>query len=281
MVQKPQPMTPVLKWAGGKSQLLPQILSMMPARYEHYFEPFIGGAAVFLSVAPKKAVINDINRQLVNLYQQLQCASEQIIEYVNIFDTANCDKEYYLSMRNKYNQKIASHELDIECAALMIWMNKHCFNGLYRVNRKGLFNVPYNNKTRGKSIDEDNLRAIGTYLQESEVTITCMDFQNSCKDVKENDFVYFDSPYVPESKTADFTSYSKDGFKVSDHERLARLFKQLDQIGAKLMLSNNDVEMIRDLYHNYNFTHLDVKRMINCDASKRTGKEVIITNYDV
>lgn len=272
-------MTPVLKWAGGKSQLLPAIKSLLPAQYEHYYEPFIGGAAVLLSVVPQRATINDINGQLVNLYRQLQNSPEEIIDFVNRMDDVTCDKDYYLAMRVKYNQKIAANELDSECAALMIWINKHCFNGLYRVNRKGLFNVPYNNKAKGKSIDEENIRAIGAYLRNSEVTITCMDFEDACRNVKRNDFVYFDSPYVPESKTADFTAYAKDGFGITEHERLSQLFKKLDRIGAKLMLSNNDVELVRTLYRGYKFTYIDVKRMINCDATKRVGKEVIITNY--
>ncbi len=274
-----QPVTPVLKWAGGKKQLLPAIRSMLPEQYDCYYEPFVGSGAVLLSILPQKAVINDINIQLVNLYRQLQRAPEQIIEYVNAMDSVSCDKEYYLSMRQKYNQKISVNELDAECAALMIWINKHCFNGLYRVNRKGLFNVPYNNRSSGKSIDENNIRTIGEYLQQSDITMTCLDFEEVCGTVKSNDFVYFDSPYVPESKTADFTSYSRDGFVMADHERLSRLFIRLDRIGAKLMLSNNDVEMVRDLYRGYRITHLDVKRMINSDASKRVGKEVIITNY--
>ena len=272
-------MTPVLKWAGGKSQLLRTIKDLIPSRYDHYYEPFIGGGSVLLSVMPNKATINDINRQLINLYRQLQSKPENIIRFVNTMDAVRCDKDYYFTMREKYNQKIAANELDSECAALMIWINKHCFNGLYRVNRNGFFNVPYNNKNKGKSIDEDNIRAIGAYLRESEVTITCMDFEEACQNVKNNDFVYFDSPYVPESKTADFTAYAKNEFGIAEHVRLANLFKRLDKVGAKLMLSNNDVELVRDLYHDYNFTHLDVKRMINCDASKRVGKEVIITNY--
>ncbi len=275
----PLPMTPVLKWAGGKSQLLPAIKSLLPTQYEHYYEPFIGGAAVLLSIVPQRATINDINSQLVNLYRQLQNSPEDIIEYVNAMDAVNCDKDYYLGMRERYNHKIASQKLDLECAALMIWINKHCFNGLYRVNSKGLFNVPYNNKTKGKSIDEENIRAIGAYLKKAGVKITCSDFEEACQDVKQNDFVYFDSPYVPESKTADFTAYAKDGFGMAEHERLAQLFKKLDRIGAKLMLSNNDVDLVRELYYDYKFTHLDVKRMINCDATKRVGKEVIITNY--
>ncbi len=279
MVLPTKQMTPVLKWAGGKSQLLPAIKALLPASYGSYYEPFVGAGALFLALAPAKVHINDINRELINLYKKLKNSPDQIIKYVHDFDAITCDKDYYLTLRQKYNQKISAQKLDAECAALMIWLNKHCFNGLYRVNSRGLFNVPYNNKTCGSSIDEENVKNIGGYLQKAAIKITCADFAAACKSVKENDFVYFDSPYVPESATADFTAYAKDGFKTIDHERLAALFKDLDQKGAKLMLSNNDVEMVHDLYSGYKFSHLSVKRLINREAAKRQGKEVIITNY--
>lgn len=194
-------------------------------------------------------------------------------------DAVPCNKELYYDMREKYNKKIARSDFDAECAALMIWINKHCFNGLYRVNSKGIFNVPYNNKVNGKSIDESNIRAVSDYLKKSNVTITCFDFEKACESVAKGDFVYFDSPYVPESVTASFTDYTMDGFTLDDYERLSVLFKRLDKIGAKVMLSNNDVSLVRNLYDGYNVQSINVKRMINRNASKRTGKEVIITNY--
>lgn len=272
-------MTPVLKWAGGKGQLLDIITERMPKTYDRYFEPFIGGSAVLLAVAPKKAYINDINEQLINLYNQIKKSPKKISEYLNKLDSKPCDKELYYEIREKFNKKIENKELDIECAALMIWINKHCFNGLYRVNGKGLFNVPYNNKVSGKSIDDENILAIGSYFKKSDIEISCKDFEDFCKDVRKNDFVYFDSPYLPESETAKFTDYTKDGFSMEDHERLAKLYKRLDKIGAKVMLSNNDVKMVYKLYKGYNIKSINVKRMINSNASKRNGKEVLITNY--
>ena len=268
-------MSPVLKWAGGKTQLLDHIADSMPAEYNNYYEPFIGGAAVLFGVSPAQAFVNDVNEQLVNLYTQLKVAVDSVIAKVNEMDATPCTKELYYAIREQYNNKIASRDFDAECAALMIWINKHCFNGLYRVNSKGLFNVPYN----GKSIDESNIRAISEYLQNADITITCLDFERACDGVSSGDFVYFDSPYVPESITASFTDYTMDGFTLADHERLAALFRRLDGIGAKVMLSNNDVPLVRSLYDGYNIQSLDVKRMINRNASKRTGKEVLITNY--
>ncbi len=277
MVEKK--ISPVLKWAGGKTQLLEHIADNMPDEYNNYYEPFIGGAAVLFEISPAQAFINDVNEQLVNLYTQLKIAVESVITKVNELDAIPCTKELYYAIRERYNTKISSRNFDAECAALMIWINKHCFNGLYRVNSKGLFNVPYNNKINGKSINENNIRAISEYLQKADITITCLDFEKACDGVASGDFVYFDSPYVPESVTASFTDYTMDGFTLEDHERLAALFKRLDSIGAKVMLSNNDVPLVRSLYEGYNIQSFDVKRMINRNASKRTGKEVLITNY--
>jgi DNA adenine methylase len=275
-------MAPFVKWAGGKGQLLDRIQMRIPNSFNTYYEPFIGGGAVLLGIKPEKAVINDTNEQLINIYRQLKADPRAVIRAVNELDQAGkCDKDFYLETRAKYNEKIANHELDAECVGLMIWINKHCFNGLYRVNSKGLFNVPYNNKKLGKSIDEDNLMRIGYYLEHSQVDILCNDFEVACERVKKGDFVYFDSPYVPISETASFTDYTKNGFTIKDHKRLAELFKKLDSIGAKVMLSNHDVELVHELYDGYNIESVSVKRNINSDAKKRDGKEVIITNYKI
>ncbi len=270
---------PFAKWAGGKKQLLARLEARMPAAYNRYFEPFIGGGALLLDVQPANAVINDVNAQLINVYRQLKADAEAVIASIRKMDEAECDKDRYLAMRDAYNKKIISHELDAECAAMTIWINKHCFNGLYRVNSKGLFNVPCNNKVGGVSMNEDNLRDIGRYLREASVEIREGDFEAACADVREGDFVYFDSPYVPVSVTANFTDYTKDGFRYGDHCRLAELFKRLSAAGVKAMLSNHNVDLVWRLYDGFKIEPVDVKRAINRDASKRAGKEVIITNY--
>lgn len=272
--------SPFVKWAGGKGQLLDKLKDRVPSTYGTYYEPFIGGGALFLELKPQRAVINDINEQLINIYRQLKIEPRNIIRAVRKIEETPCNKDYYLAMRERYNKKIADKELDAECSALMIWINKHCFNGLYRVNGKGLFNVPYNNNDRANSIDDVNLINIGYYLSTHNVGIECMDFEELCKDVKKGDFVYFDSPYVPVSETASFTDYTKDGFTLADHERLAELFKRLDSIGAKVMLSNHNVPLVHELYKGYYIEEIDVRRNINSNAKKRTGKELIITNYD-
>jgi len=273
-------MSPFVKWAGGKKQLLDRLTERAPRSFGTYFEPFIGGGAFLLDFQPQKAVINDVNEQLLNVYIQLANDAEAVIAAVARYDAVPCDTAYYMSVRDKYNRKIMANELDAECAALMIWINKHCFNGLYRVNSKGLFNVPYNNKNGGVSVDAENLRTIGRYLREANVEIRHGDFEAACADAQAGDFVYFDSPYVPVSETANFTDYTKDGFSLEDHKRLADLFRRLDKKGVLLMLSNHNVPLVHELYAGYRIETVDVRRNINRDASKRVGKEVIITNFE-
>lgn len=270
---------PFVKWAGGKKQLLGVLRERMPSSYNKYYEPFIGGGALLLDVQPTHAVINDINEQLLNVYRQLKLDADAVISEVQALDSIECDVEHYNLMRAEYNRKITLKELDSHCAALTIWINKHCFNGLYRVNSKGLFNVPYNNKTGGTSMNEENLRSLGKFLNERAIEIRHGDFESACEDVQAGDFVYFDSPYIPVSKTANFTDYTKDGFTYEDHCRLAKLYKKLDAAGVKVMLSNHNVDLVYELYKGFKIESVNVKRAINRDATKRVGKEVIITNY--
>ena len=269
-------MKPFVKWAGGKSQLLERLTSKIPDNFGRYHEPFVGGGAFLLSFMPKKATINDSNEKLINVFNQLKMHLEELISSLSDLDSEICTKERYSQIRDTYNAK---KELDAENAAMFIWLNKHCFNGLYRVNSKGMFNVPWNKKKTGISFEEDNLRLIGQYLRKNDVTIACKDFETVCSRVRPNDFVYFDSPYLPVSETAYFTDYTADGFKAADHERLAQVFRKLSDKGVKVMLSNNDVPRVYELYDGFNIERFDVKRMINSNANKRTGKEVIVTNY--
>lgn len=273
-------MKPFVKWAGGKGQLLDRLKNRFPDRFNTYYEPFVGGGALLLDVKPSRAVINDINEQLINVYRCLKVEPRDVIKAIKHIEATPCNKEYYLAMRERYNYKIANNELDAECAGLLIWINKHCFNGLYRVNMKGLFNVPYNQNDMANAMDEVNLVNIGFYLSEADVDIRCEDFESVVSEAKEGDFVYFDSPYVPVSTTASFTDYTKDGFTLDDHKRLADLFRRLDKRGVKVMLSNHNVPLVHELYDGYYIECVDVRRNINSDSKKRTGKEVIVTNYD-
>ena len=270
---------PFLKWAGGKRQLLNQIKERMPKEYNDYYEPFIGGGAVLFELQPEKATINDINTSLINVYRQVKDNTEEFIKLVNKLDSEMWEdgKEYYLDIREKYNDKLLKKEYDLELAALFTFMNKHCFNGLYRVNKKGLFNVPYN-KSRRTSIEEDDVRETAKYLKT--VNILEGDFEEACKGAKKGDFIFFDSPYAPLNPTS-FEAYTKEGFDVDSHKRLAKLYDELTERGCYCMLTNHNTEFINELYSNkgYRIDVVSVKRMINSDASNRKGEEVIICNY--
>lgn len=270
---------PFVKWAGGKRQLLSQIKERMPEKYNRYFEPFVGGGAVIFELLPANALINDINKALINAYKQICIAPQTFLKVVKKIDMEMWEdgKGYYYSLREHYNDKLMKAEYDVELAALFVFINKHCFNGLYRVNGKGLFNVPYNNSRRA-SVDENIIIEISEYLQG--VKIIDGDFEDACKDAGKGDFVFIDSPYAPLNPTS-FESYTKEGFDVESHERLAKLFDELTARGCYCMLTNHNTDLINELYGNkgYKIDVVSVKRMINSDASNRVGEEVIIYNY--
>lgn len=271
--------TPFVKWAGGKRQLLTHIKERMPEEFSRYFEPFVGGGAVALELMPENAVINDINEALINTYRQIRDVPEQFLKLVQAMDEGMGEdaKEYYYSLRQRYNDKLMRSEYDTELAALFVFMNKHCFNGLYRVNGKGLFNVPYN-KSRKPSVEPENIIETSKYLQR--IQIESGDFERVCQMAEPGDFLFLDSPYAP-LKENSFESYTKEGFDVESHQRLARLYHELTERGCYCMLTNHNTQFIMDLYKDrgYRIDVVSVKRMINSDASKRTGEEVIICNY--
>jgi DNA adenine methylase (dam) len=270
---------PFVKWAGGKRQLLPQIRERMPQHYNRYFEPFVGGGAVLFDLQPEHALINDINKALINAYKIICEKPEEFLRAVKQLDNEmqQNGKEYYYAKREDYNDKLMRAEYDVELAALFVFINKHCFNGLYRVNGKGLFNVPYN-QSKCASVDEKLIMDISQVLQG--VTILDGDFEDACADAQQGDFIFLDSPYAP-LNPASFESYTKEGFDMESHRRLARLYDDLTAKGCFCMLTNHNTEFINTLYGNkgYKIDVVSVKRLINSDASNRVGEEVIIYNY--
>ena len=268
---------PFLKWAGGKTQLLDQLTMRLPLKFKRYFEPFIGGGALLFYLKPKYAFINDINKALINTYIVIRDDYEKLIDYITKLDRYNeINETYYLSIRDMYNYHLRNNYYNLETAGLMIWLNKHCFNGLYRVNSNGEFNVPWSNG-KSKSIDPLNITRVGKYLKK--ITISNIDFEEFVKNCRRDDFVYFDPPYMPESKTANFTSYNQNNFGVEEHLRLAKVFKELSQRKVFCMLSNSNTDFVKDLYKDFNIDLVEAKRSINVDSTKRTTKELIITNY--
>lgn len=268
---------PFVKWAGGKRQLLAQIKQRMPEQYNHYYEPFVGGGAVFFELQPPGATINDINKALINAYCQIKSQPEAFADTIEEFDqkVVEGQKEYYYGARQRYNDKLMKSEYDMEQAALFVFLNKHCFNGLYRVNGKGLFNVPYNNSVK-KSCTKEMILAISQSLEDVEILEG--DFEAVCGMARAGDFIFIDSPYAPLNPDS-FESYTKEGFDVESHRRLAGVFKELTDRGCYCMLTNHDTEFINELYSDFKREVVDVKRMINSNAKKRVGTEIIITNY--
>ena len=271
---------PFVKWAGGKRQIINELKKYVPEEYGCYYEPFIGGGALFFELAPKHAVINDSNKELMNVYKVMTDDEKynKMCKLLNNYETKNSE-EFYYEIRNKDRDKEKFGKLnDYTKAARTIYINKACFNGLYRVNSKGEFNVPYNKKTNVNTYDSENLLVVHMYLTMNDVEILNVDFEEALKNAKEGDFVYIDPPY--DSVNSSFTSYTEEGFGKDEQRRLAKVYKELNDRGVKVMLSNHNTPLINQLYSEFNIHVIEAKRNINSNGKKR-GKveEVIITNY--
>lgn len=294
---------PVLKWAGGKGMLLPQITAYMPTKLksggvQRYIEPFVGGGAVFFELANnhvfEEAYLFDINPELVILYNVIKNDVESLIEELSslkiLYENSDDKKAFYYSAREEYNA--CDKNIDAACyasnfrrrAALTIFLNRTCFNGLYRVNSKGLFNVPAGKYKNPRILDEDNLRAVSSALQSA--TILHADFSKTLEFVNADTVVYYDPPYRP-INAASFNSYAAHDFDDSEQRRLKSLFEKADALGALQMLSNSDPTnynpsdtFFDDLYKKYNIYRIWAKRMINSNPMGRDGvREILITNY--
>lgn len=272
-------MKPIVKWPGGKTQLLGHIRAMRPEKHNKYYEPFLGGGAVLLNLEPERATVNDLNLELINMYRQIKHAPDQVVSELREIDNAHAvsgdPKAFYYFVRSEYNQNLGIYTP--EQAARLIYINKHCYNGLYRVNSRGLYNVSFNNKTKGGSFDENNIRQVSSYLQR--VKILGGDFEAALDGVMSRDFVFLDSPYAPLNQTS-FADYTKEGFGYKDHLRLAGLFNYLTKQGVYCMLTNHNTELVRSLYQESYIKVVQVARNINSNAAERKGEEVIITNYE-
>lgn len=270
-------MQPVIKWAGGKRQLLCELKKGMPNDIGRYVEPFFGSGALFFDLLPERAIINDNNSELVNLYLQIRENPQKLMKALDKlqkgFPTEETSQDtYYYNQRERFNRKINKEDLTVSDAALMIFLNKTCYNGLFRVNASGKFNTPYGKRKTLNLYNKDNILECSEALKN--VKILQGDFEEACKGLKKKDFVYFDSPYFET-----FDTYQKNGFPKEEHERLAKLYKRLSDRGIYCMLSNSDNEFIKDLYKEYSIEIVPVKRMINCNGKKRTGTEIIVRNY--
>lgn len=279
-IQKSQStLQPFTKWTGGKRQLLPIIKSLMPDNYNNYFEPFIGGGALFFDLSPDKAVINDFNNELINCYQQIKKYPQKLIELLAKHQENN-SKEYYLELRSADRDNRIDKMTNVERAARIMYMLRVDFNGLYRVNSKNQFNVPYGRYKNPKIVDSDLILSISQYLNSNNIKILTGDFEKAVQDVVAGDFVYFDPPYIPLSETSAFTSYTHEGFTYEDQVRLRDCFKKLDEKGAFVMLSNSSSPLVEELYKDFNIHKVEAIRTNGAKTSSR-GKisEIIVTNY--
>lgn len=265
---------PFVKWAGGKKQLLNVLVANIPKQFNNYFEPFVGGGALFFKLFNlgkiKQVYLNDVNAELINAYRTIK---EKPLELIHELKSG----KYQNNQETFYQIRTEEPTDPIKATARFIYLNKTAFNGLYRVNAHGKFNVPFGKYKNPKIPDEENLLAVSKALQRDE--ITCMDFEDAVSKANKNDFIYFDPPYQPIKKTS-FTKYTAQDFTRKDQERLFKCFERLNKKGCLIMISNSYSDFIKELYKNYNIKMVLASRAINCKAEGRGKiKEVLITNY--
>lgn len=269
---------PFLRWAGGKTRSIPFLEKHLPpnvSSMHRYYEPFIGAGSLFFHIKPSKAILSDNNKDLIECYETVQKRPDAILTYLGQYLSNTCE-EYYYKMREKYNTSKHS----IARAALFIYLNKTCFNGIWRVNKKGEFNVPYGFKEPPALPSKEELRNVSISL--SNVELIHSDYKEAVKNAKRDDFIYFDPPYLPINGTSCFTRYTRDRFTKDDHDELALLAKKLTSKGCYVLISNADGPYIRSLYEDdFNIFELEVTRWIRSDGKRYKVKEVAITNYDV
>lgn len=269
---------PVIKWVGGKRQIIKQIAPYIPPTFSTYYEPFLGGGAVLLALQPKKAVVNDINSELMNLYVVIKDNVEDLITDLKKHKN---EADYFYQIRELDRQKDKYQNLTpIQRASRIIYLNKTCYNGLFRVNKTGEFNTPFGHYKNPNIVNGATLRAVSDYFNTAEIDFFCGDFAESLQKVKKDDFVYLDPPYDPLSDTANFTGYSRGGFGQIEHIRLKELCDRLNEKNVKFLLSNSATDFIKELYQEYRIEVVQASRLINSKADKRGEiNELLIMNY--
>ncbi len=268
---------PFLKWVGGKRQLIPLIKNYLPKTFNTYYEPFVGAGALLFELKPQKAIINDVNPELINCYEVIRDLSIDLIQDLKKHkNTAGYFYEIRALDRTKEIKKLSA----VERASRIIYLNKTCFNGLFRVNSHGQFNAPFGRYKNPAIINSDVIRAVSHYLKNNKIKILNTDFSNVVENAKRGDFIYFDPPYDPLSETASFTGYSLNPFGKNEQERLRNVFDALTAKGCKVMLSNSSTEFIAGLYSDYTIITLQANRNINSVGSDRKKiSEFLILNY--
>lgn len=278
MAKKNKLVAPFLKWVGGKRQLMPEIMQLFPKKFSIYHEPFVGGGAVLFSLQPKKAIINDANSELINVYNTIKNNLEELIIDLKIHKN---ESDYFYKIRSLDRDVSFESITDVQRASRIIFLNKTCFNGLYRVNSSGEFNSPFGKYANPNIVNEATLRAVSDYLNSNDVKITNLDYSQILNSVDKNSFVYFDPPYHPVSPSSNFTGYTQGGFGVDEQIKLRDICNQLHSNGIKFLLSNSATTLIKEIYADYEIHEVKANRSINSDAEKRGEiSEVLIRNYE-
>ena len=269
---------PVVKWVGGKRQLLPQILPLIPKRMTAYCEPFLGGGAVLFALQPKRALVNDLNQDLITVYRVIKENADALIEHLSRHENT---PEYFYRIRDLDRDKEAYAALsDVEKASRLLYLNKTCYNGLFRVNASGAFNSPYGHYRRPNIVNEQTIRGVSRYFNACDITFFSGDFASVLEQVPKGGFVYLDPPYDPVSDTASFTGYNRGGFGREEQVRLKECCDALTARGVKFLLSNSATPFIRELYGSYRVSIVQARRAVNSVASRRGAiEEVLVRNY--
>lgn len=281
MTAKDPLVSPILKWVGGKRQLIESIVPLIP-EHTTYYEPFVGGGAVLFHTQPKKAVINDSNEELINIYQVIKEQPEELITLLESHRDRN-SQEYFYEVRSLDRDKGEYAALTpAERAARIIYLNKTCYNGLFRVNRAGEFNAPWGRYKNPNITNETTIRAMSRYFNGAKVTVYCGDYREALKGIRKGSFVYLDPPYMPLSTSSSFTGYTAAGFGPQEQVELKRQCDLLNKRGIKFLLSNSCCDFIEDLYQDYIVERVSAKRAINARADKRGAiDEVLVRNYEI
>ena len=278
-MRKDHLVAPVVKWVGGKRQLLDDLTPLFPKRITSYCEPFLGGGAVLFKLQPDIAYVNDINSELIQMYEVIR---DNVDELIALLGEHPNEEEHFYRVRDWDRDKKQYEQLtEVQKAARVIYLNKTCYNGLFRVNNAGEFNTPFGHYKNPNIVNEPVLRAVSSYFGRAQVTFSSVDYARVLADVEKGTFVYLDPPYDPVSGTANFTSYAKGGFDRQEQIRLRQCCDELNRHGIKFMLSNSATDFIIDQYAAYNITIVKAKRAINSDGTKRGQvDEVVVRNYE-
>ena len=281
MVAKNPLVLPILKWVGGKRQLLDEIRPLIP-QCSTYYEPFIGGGAVLFDIQPKKAIINDSNEELINVYKTIKSNPDELIKKLSYHQEHNCEEYFYEIRALDRNKNQFDILTDVERAARIIYLNKTCFNGLFRVNSSGEFNSPWGKYKNPNIVNETSIKAVSKYLNKANISIRCGDYRDALIRIRKGAFVYLDPPYMPISSSSSFTGYTAGKFGEEEQRQLKEQCDILNERGVKFLLSNSSCDFIEELYSGYKIEKVKAKRNINSKAEKRGEiDEVLVRNYEL